>query len=323
MSGHCRRPDARCARCRRRQVGAPRAQDPVARHPVRDRDQPEPARQPRAACSTASSTPSSSCVDARAASVRLATGDGRPGHREPPPERREHALPAAGCAAAIDAGRAPRCSSATARVRRGPGAIPGPHPRRRTTCSSTGRSRPWARTCPICWSASGRHLGLAIEKSRLESEARRLAIMEERNIIGNELHDSLAQSLIGMRLQLKMLSESLARKDLGAAQYEAKAPAARDDAGERGPARPAHQLPPEDRRIRAGADGREPGRALPPRDRHRGVLPERVPRRSRSRRRRKSRSTTSSRRRSPTSASTAARATCASCSTTRTISTPC
>jgi two-component system nitrate/nitrite sensor histidine kinase NarX len=45
--------------------------------------------------------------------------------------------------------------------------------------------------------------------------------MEERNIIGGELHDSLAQSLIGMRLQLKMLSEALARKDLGAAQYEA------------------------------------------------------------------------------------------------------
>ena len=67
----------------------------------------------------------------------------------------------------------------------------------------------------------GRHLGLAVEKARLEGEARRLAIMEERNIIGNELHDSLAQSLIGMRLQLKMLSESLARKDYGAAQYEA------------------------------------------------------------------------------------------------------
>ena len=67
----------------------------------------------------------------------------------------------------------------------------------------------------------GRHLGLAIEKARLEDEARRLAVVEERNLIGNELHDSLAQSLIGMRLQLKILSESLARKDFGAAQYEA------------------------------------------------------------------------------------------------------
>lgn len=66
----------------------------------------------------------------------------------------------------------------------------------------------------------GRHLGLAIEKARLDGEARRLAIMEERNIIGNELHDSLAQSLVGMRLQLKVLDEALGRKDFGAARYE-------------------------------------------------------------------------------------------------------
>jgi len=67
----------------------------------------------------------------------------------------------------------------------------------------------------------GRHLGLAMEKARLESEARRVDIMEERATIGNELHDSLAQSLIGMRLQVKLLVEDLARKDLGRAQYEA------------------------------------------------------------------------------------------------------
>jgi len=69
----------------------------------------------------------------------------------------------------------------------------------------------------------GRHLGLAIEKSRLEGEARRLAVMEERHIIGNELHDSLAQSLIGMRLQLNVLSESLAHENFGAARYGVKA----------------------------------------------------------------------------------------------------
>ena len=123
----------------------------------------------------------------------------------------------------------------------------------------------------------GRHLGLAIEKARLEGEARRLAIMEERNIIGNELHDSLAQSLIGMRLQLKILSESLARKDFSAAQYEAK--------GLRRAMTQANadlrdlltNLPAEDRRSGLCADGRQPGRALPPGDRHRGLLPERVP----------------------------------------------
>ncbi len=66
----------------------------------------------------------------------------------------------------------------------------------------------------------GRHLGLAIEKARLDSNARRLAIMEERNALGDELHDSLAQSLVSMRLQAKMLGESLYKKDLRAAQNE-------------------------------------------------------------------------------------------------------
>jgi two-component system nitrate/nitrite sensor histidine kinase NarX len=54
----------------------------------------------------------------------------------------------------------------------------------------------------------GRHLGLAI--------------LEERNLIGNELHDSLAQSLIGMRLKLVMLAEALTRGDVAIAQYEAR-----------------------------------------------------------------------------------------------------
>jgi two-component system nitrate/nitrite sensor histidine kinase NarX len=66
----------------------------------------------------------------------------------------------------------------------------------------------------------GKHLGLAIEKARLDNDARRLAIMEERQTLGNELHDSLAQSLVGMRLQVKMLGETLHRKDLRTAQNE-------------------------------------------------------------------------------------------------------
>ncbi|GMR20688.1 MAG: hypothetical protein BMS9Abin36_1284 [Gammaproteobacteria bacterium] len=66
----------------------------------------------------------------------------------------------------------------------------------------------------------GKHLGLAIEKSRLDDKERRLSIMEERNMIGNELHDSLAQSLVSMRLQAKMLGELLYKKDLLSAQNE-------------------------------------------------------------------------------------------------------
>lgn len=68
----------------------------------------------------------------------------------------------------------------------------------------------------------GRHLGLAIEKDHSDQDTRRLAIMEERNIIANELHDSLAQSLVSMRLQLKMLGENLFKKEWRPAQNEAR-----------------------------------------------------------------------------------------------------
>lgn len=68
----------------------------------------------------------------------------------------------------------------------------------------------------------GRHLGMAVEKAHLDDDARRLAIIEERNIIGNELHDSLAQSLVSMRLHVKMLGEILFKKDLHGAQHEVR-----------------------------------------------------------------------------------------------------
>jgi len=68
----------------------------------------------------------------------------------------------------------------------------------------------------------GKHLGLAIEKTRLDQNGRRLAIMEERNMIANELHDSLAQSLVSMRLQTKMMGETLYKKDIRHAQNEVR-----------------------------------------------------------------------------------------------------
>ncbi|MDA8363374.1 MAG: histidine kinase [Gammaproteobacteria bacterium] len=66
------------------------------------------------------------------------------------------------------------------------------------------------------------HLGLAIEKARLDNDARRLAIIEERNMIGNELHDSLAQSLVSMRIHIKMLGEMLFRRDIASAENEVR-----------------------------------------------------------------------------------------------------
>lgn len=53
----------------------------------------------------------------------------------------------------------------------------------------------------------GQHLGMAIEKARLDEEANRLSIMAERANLSHELHDSLAQTLAGLRLQLHVVEE--------------------------------------------------------------------------------------------------------------------
>lgn len=59
------------------------------------------------------------------------------------------------------------------------------------------------------FSSIGRHLGIAIEKARLERHARRLSIMEERTLLANELHDSLAQTLASLRLQVSLVEETV------------------------------------------------------------------------------------------------------------------
>ncbi len=181
-------------------------------------------------------------VDARAASVRVVTEDGNTrliasrGLAAQVAER-DRLMPAGGCAcgwAATDGGL--RVEQGTARCAALLGApmlerdcaefvvVPIRYQDRMLGVYNLFLDRPLAamgEDMRDLLTTVGRHLGLAIEKARLESEARRFAILEERNIIGIELHDSLAQSLIGMRLQLRMLSEALARKDLGRAGYEA------------------------------------------------------------------------------------------------------
>jgi two-component system nitrate/nitrite sensor histidine kinase NarX len=182
-------------------------------------------------------------VDARAASVRLVTGDGGTrlvASRGLAPEVVERdGLMAAGdcpCSRAAADGRLhlQRGTAACAALVGRPMlerdctefvAVPARYQDRVLGLYNLFLDRPLAamgEDMPDLLISVGRHLGLAIEKSRLESEARRVAIMEERATIGNELHDSLAQSLIGMRLQVKLLGEYLARKDVGRAQSEAR-----------------------------------------------------------------------------------------------------
>ena len=182
-------------------------------------------------------------ADARAASVRLATRDGHTrlvASRGLAPEvvERDQVMPAGGCPCGwASSGAGLRIQSGTSLCARLIGramlepdctelvVVPVQYQDRILGVYNLfldHRLAAMGEDMPELLVSVGRHLGLAIEKARLEGEARRLAIMEERNIIGNELHDSLAQSLIGMRLQLVMLGESLARGDVGGAQYEAK-----------------------------------------------------------------------------------------------------
>lgn len=55
----------------------------------------------------------------------------------------------------------------------------------------------------------GSHLGMAVAKQHSDAEARRLSLIEERTSLAHELHDSLAQTLAGLRFQVRMLEETL------------------------------------------------------------------------------------------------------------------
>lgn len=64
------------------------------------------------------------------------------------------------------------------------------------------------------FSSVGQHLGMAIEKAKLDDESKRLSIMQERNTLAHELHDSLAQTLASLRFQVSMLDESIEHQDI-------------------------------------------------------------------------------------------------------------
>lgn len=59
----------------------------------------------------------------------------------------------------------------------------------------------------------GRHLGVALDNRRLSAQARRLAVVQERGLVAQGLHDSLAQGLNFLNLQLQMLEAAVKRGD--------------------------------------------------------------------------------------------------------------
>lgn len=59
----------------------------------------------------------------------------------------------------------------------------------------------------------GQHLGVAIENLRLIEREREIAVFEERNLLAQELHDSIAQSLAFLNMQTQMLADAMAQND--------------------------------------------------------------------------------------------------------------
>ena len=55
----------------------------------------------------------------------------------------------------------------------------------------------------------GHHIGAALATAKRTDERRRIALMEERSVIARELHDSLAQSLSYLKIQVTRLKSYL------------------------------------------------------------------------------------------------------------------
>jgi two-component system nitrate/nitrite sensor histidine kinase NarX len=66
----------------------------------------------------------------------------------------------------------------------------------------------------------GQHLGIALESQRLAAREKEMAISEERNLLAQELHDSIAQSLAFLNLQAQMLEDSVGHGQIDQARAE-------------------------------------------------------------------------------------------------------
>ena len=68
--------------------------------------------------------------------------------------------------------------------------------------------------------AVGDLIGVALENARLAAENLRMSLTAERQLMANEVHDSLAQALTYMRMRMSLLSDAIRQGDeLGAFKY--------------------------------------------------------------------------------------------------------
>ena len=54
----------------------------------------------------------------------------------------------------------------------------------------------------------GKHVGFLVEQARMDSDSARLLLVEERSRMANEMHDSLAQTLASLRMQVRVMDET-------------------------------------------------------------------------------------------------------------------
>ena len=117
------------------------------------------------------------------------------------------------------------------------------------------------------------HAAIAIENARLHERSRELSIVEERNRLARELHDSVTQRLFGVALAAESASTLLERDRAGAAnelRRVSRARARRDGGAARGRLRAAARVAggrgagdrPAQARRGAAAGGRAADRAL-------------------------------------------------------------
>lgn len=75
------------------------------------------------------------------------------------------------------------------------------------------------------------HLAMALENTRLMRENLRMTLMNERQMMANEVHDSLAQTMAYMKMRIELLREALLQYESGKAlKYSADIQQALDEA---------------------------------------------------------------------------------------------
>ncbi len=65
----------------------------------------------------------------------------------------------------------------------------------------------------LLFSSISEHLGIALENARLTRENMRISLMNERQMLANEIHDSLAQTIAYMKMRVTLLRDALLAND--------------------------------------------------------------------------------------------------------------